>query len=111
MAETKTPIGHDPDKGPPYPLPWTLETKDGDNYIRDATGQAIACDMQYYPWIYSDAMPLIVRAVNSHRDLLDALRELVECCPFTPTPMGIKVYVTLAQTTKIQAAIRKANHP
>lgn len=104
MAESKTPIGRDPDKGPPYPLPWTLKTKDGDNYIRDATGQAIACDMQYYPWIYSDAMPLIVRAVNSHQDLLDACKEAW-------TSYGRNGDLSVDALQKLEAAIHKAERP
>lgn len=32
------------------PGPWRLTNDDGDNHVRDSTGQSLMCDMHYYPW-------------------------------------------------------------
>ncbi len=59
------------------PLPWTHE---GVYSISDANDKTLFCSTDYYPWCSdNDAdWPFIVRAVNSHQMLIDALRECRE---------------------------------
>lgn len=65
------------DETPKYPRPWKMDGDGDGNYIRDATGHAIAGDTQYYPWIETGAMPMIVEAINAQPSLfLDQLRAL-----------------------------------
>jgi hypothetical protein len=61
-----------------FPTPWALERRDRDTYIRDAGENSVACDMPYYPWIETEAMPLIVHRVNSFDSLLEACRAAKE---------------------------------
>lgn len=56
------------------PLPWRIDDDGGDTHVRDADGASMACDMCYYPWTFKASdTKFLVRAVNSHADMLEAL--------------------------------------
>ena len=61
---------------PIRPLPWSIDELNGETSLLDAEGHAIACDMQYYPWVDAREFPAIVHRVNSSDALCDELEGL-----------------------------------
>lgn len=55
--------------------PWAVTREGIDTYVRDATGNALACDMQYYPWTFEPEDAALIAAMrNALPDLLAAER-------------------------------------
>lgn len=68
------------DKHTPHSqLPWKVEWNDGALHMRSADGESLMCNEQYYPWVPRERKDwdFIVRAVNNHERLLEALNGLV----------------------------------
>lgn len=97
MSETKT-----------YPTPWSLSMEGGDSYIRDSSGNALACDMQYYPWIEPDAMPIIVRAVNNHDSLLAACKKVSAAFSKSKLPAAFQYLEDLKDMSAAVLEVHKA---
>lgn len=57
--------------------PWTFSHEGVDRFIRNAQGEAIVSDTQYYPWVdfgEDEGWAAVVRAVNCHEELVAALK-------------------------------------
>lgn len=56
------------------PLPWRIEKRGhSTTFVYDATGKALAS-------VDGDDTEFIVRAVNAHADMVEALEEMLEAC-------------------------------
>ncbi len=94
------------------PLPWKLiESVDLDNRIRDATDYWI-CDVGYSHNETDTAnAAFIVRACNSHADLLEALKRLIEAddsIPFDVWSEEARYHNLKSAFTHARKAIEKA---
>lgn len=57
--------------------PWYVDnTADGNTHIRDANGNSLMCDEQYYPWVPDN--PADWELIAAAPDLLAALKDLVK---------------------------------
>ena len=59
-------------------LPWSFEAEGADYAVRGANGELLILDTCYYPSApFPEDAAFIVRAVNSHDDLVEALEAVV----------------------------------
>lgn len=84
---------------------WTHSFEDGDNFIRDENGKAIACDTSYYPWIdFTEPQWKMVAAAPELLEALEGLLEAAETGSERSSPPG---YYD-EQIKAARAAIKKA---
>jgi hypothetical protein len=74
---------------PHSPLPWTFLIENGDEVIRDAAGNAVHQDTQYYPsGLATDDAQFIVASVNRAAALEALLRRIDAVVTWETTPLG-----------------------
>lgn len=66
------------------PTPWTWDTSDCESPIHDANGSPIFTMGDIGGFYDSTAPALIVKAVNAHDDLVDALEAARQCLDRVP---------------------------